>query len=374
MEARYYDFSKQTVRCGTDKSPRHSEASVIEKKDGSLLMAWQHHQKDETAQCGDMLPSHIALADSFDGGKTWVKERIVAGMKGDCVNVYAPSFLRNSDGSISLFFMRYMQLEKGKPVLNNYYRITSWDEGETWTGEETLWELGEFVAMNHCIKRLADGSALMPVYGGVSGLFAKDSNYKVMVYRSTDDFKTWTASNMLSLPMYGCMEPCIAQRSDGVLNMVMRTQLGSVFFSESFDSGSTWTKPQTTGLRAPESCPCIVSIPQSDAQLVIWNNSEYDHNYRSHYGKRTPLTMAISLDGLKTFSDYFDIETDPDYAFTNPSVTVTSDGLFVLNYWTAPYNEKGIFELPLDLKIATFRIHKEGLTQENERIRFSPAR
>ena len=363
MDNRYYDFSAQTVRIGTEKSPRHSEASVLEKKDGSLLMAWQHHQRDESALCGDMLPSHIALADSFDGGKTWVNERIVAGMKDGCVNVYAPSFLRNTDGSITLYFMRYMQLEKGKPILNNYYRTTSFDEGETWTEEETLWELGEYVPMNHCIKRLSDGSALMPVCGGVSGLYLKDSSYKVMVYRSTDDFKTWTVSNTLSLPMRGCMEPCIAERSDGKLNMVMRTQLGSVFYSESFDKGLTWSKPQTTGLRAPESCPCIVSIPNTDAQLVIWNNSEYDPNYRSHYGKRTPLTMAISTDGLKTFTDFFDLETDPGYAFTNPSVTVTADGLFVLNYWVAKYNEKGIFDIPLDLKVATFRVNTQGLSR-----------
>jgi hypothetical protein len=204
----------------------------------------------------------------------------------------------------------------------------------------------------------------MPVYGGDSALFlTRNGAYTVRVLRSEDDFKTWTVSNTISLPMKGTMEPCIAERSDGVLNMVMRTQLGSVFYSESYDKGVTWTKPQTTGLRAPESCPCIAAIPGTDAQLVIWNNSEYDMHYRSHYGKRTPLTMAISTDGLKTFSDFFDIETDPGRAFTNPSVTITSSGLFVLNYWTAKYNKEGIFGIPLDLKIATFRIRTNDLSR-----------
>ena len=156
--------------------------------------------------------------------------------------------------------------------------------------------------------------------------------------------------------MRGLMEPCIAERSDGVLNMVTRTQLGSVFYSESRDGGRSWSKPQTTALRAPESCPCIVSIPNTSAQLVIWNNSEYDMSWRSHYGKRTPLTMALSFDGLKTFSDYFDIETDPDWAFTNPSVTITSSGLFILNYWACKYTPDGLFGPLIDLKIAKFRI------------------
>jgi predicted neuraminidase len=156
--------------------------------------------------------------------------------------------------------------------------------------------------------------------------------------------------------MRGLMEPCIAQRSDGSLHMVMRTQLGSVFHSVSTDDGKTWSKAQTTGLRSPESCPCIAAIPGTDAQLVVWNNAEYDSSWISHYGKRTPLTMAISRDGLRSFSDYIDIETDPGRAFTNPSITVTSDGLFLMNYWTSPYLPDGRFRGQIDLKLATFRI------------------
>ena len=79
-------------------------------------------------------------------------------------------------------------------------------------------------------------------------------------------------------------------------------------------------------------------------------------NWRSHYGKRTPLTMAISRDGLKTFTDFCDIETDPGRAFTNPSITITSDGLYLLNYWTCQYQEDGRMGGPIDLKLATFRI------------------
>lgn len=356
MANRYYDFYKQTVLPATEELPRHSEASIIELKDGSLLMAWQRHEKSHFGS-GDQAPSSIALMNSYDDAKTWKNERIVAKMKDNCVNVFSPSFLRNSDGSISLFFRRYVQLEAGKPCLNNCYRITSFDEGNTWSEEETLWERQCYGIINHAIKRLSDGSVLVPMDGGDEGGWGdKQERLKVYVLRSEDDLCTWTQSNTLSVPMRGLMEPCIAERSDGSLNMVFRTQLGSVFYSESFDGGRSWSKPQTTGLHAPESCPCIVSIPNTDAQLVIWNNTEYDPSWRSHYGKRTPLTMAISRDGLRTFTDFFDIETDPAKAFTNPSVTVTSSGLFVLNYWSCTYTPKGLFGPLIDLNIATFRI------------------
>ena len=363
---RYLDFYKYTAITADEERPRHSEASIIELKDGSLLMAWQCHLKSGFGS-GDEAPSNISLMNSYDGARTWVNERIVAEMKGNCINVYSPSFLRNKDGSISLYFKRYINIDfHSDGTLNNYYRITSYDEGKTWSEEETIWEMSKFGVMNHAIKRLSDGSALMPLEGGNGGWRKDKPNYEVFVMRSEDDFKTFTESERMTVPMRGLMEPCIAERSDGSLNMVFRTQLGSIFYSESFDKGRTWTNPQTTGLHAPESCPCIVSIPNTDAQLIIWNNSEYDMKWRSHYGKRTPLTMAISTDGLKTFGDFFDIETDPNWAFTNPSVTVTSDGLFVLNYWACKYNEEWLFGPLIDLKIATFRINCEGLRKEEK--------
>lgn len=212
------------------------------------------------------------------------------------------------------------------------------------------------MAINNAAKRTSSGAVLLPIARTEAWGGPKDCS-SISVLRSEDDLHTWTESNILRAPLRGLSEPCIAQHADGSLHMVMRTQLGSVFHSISTDDGRTWSKPQVTGLRAPESCPCIVSIPGSDAQLVIWNNSEYDVEWSSHFGKRTPLTIAVSWNGLRTFSDYFDIETDPGRAFTNPSVTVTSDGLFLLNYWTAAYSPKGYFGGLIDLKLASFRVN-----------------
>jgi len=355
MNARYYDFSKRTIISATDEEPRHSEASVIELKDGSLLMAWQRHRKSHFG-AGDQAPSNISLMNSNDNGESWHDARVVAEMVEGCVNVYSPTLFRNADGSISLFFKRYTQLEKGKPQLNSFFRITSYDEGKSWSEEQTLWENKTFGTLNHAVKRLSNGSVLIPVTEFNGNLWEQGSRSFVFVLRSEDEFSTWTESNKISVPMRGLMEPCIAELADGRLNMVMRTQLGSVFYSESCDGGNTWSKPQAAGLKAPESCSCIVSIPNSDAQLVIWNNSEYDMSWHSHYGKRTPLTMAISRDGLKTFSDFYDIESDPSWAFTNPSVTIMNNGLFVLNYWASPYSDVGSFGTRISLKLATFRI------------------
>ena len=349
------DLSIHTIVTATEDLPRHSEASILELKDGSLLVAWQRHERSGLGS-GDQAPSTISLMNSSDNGATWNNFRVAAGMIPGCVNVYSPSLYRCADGSISLFFKRYTRLVWGEKQLNSYYRMDSYDEGKTWSKETLIWENEQHNAINHAAKRTASGVTLLPIVCSEAWGGPNDHSF-VSVLRSEDDLHTWTESNRISVPLRGLMEPCIAQHADGSLHMVMRTQLGSVFHSVSTDDGRTWSKAQATGLRAPESCPCIVTIPGTDAQLVVWNNAEYDMNWISHFGKRTPLTAAISKDGLRTFSHYFDIETDPSRAFTNPSITVTSDGLFLLNYWTSPYSPEGRFRGLIDLKLATFRVN-----------------
>ena len=343
------------VKADTDH-PRHSEASVIELRDGSLLMAWQCHMKNGKGS-DDTAPSNISLMNSYDNGVTWKNRRIVAEMNDSCVNCYSPSFFRAQDGAIVLLFKRYTQLEPGKLTLNSFYRITSYDEGESWSEESTVWKNSTTNAINHTVRRLSDGTLIMPAAIDSGGWCVADHS-QIIVLRSEDDLCHYTKSNVIDLPMRGAMEPCIAERPDGSLNMVMRTQLGSVFYSESFDGGRTWSPPQATGLHAPESCPCIFTVPATDAQVVIWNNSTYDMHWGgTHFGKRSPLTLAISRDGLRTFEAVTNIETDPGYVFTNPSVTVTSSGLCVLNYWTCKYSDKWIMYGLIDLKVATFKVN-----------------
>lgn len=349
----FYDISINTVFKSTKKNPRNSEASVIELNDKSLLMAWQCFDGGERGSEDDA-PSSIRLVNSYGNGKTWENERIIAEMKDGCVNCYSPAFFRAIDGSIVLIFKRYVQLIWGKPVLNNCYRITSYDEGKTWSEEEVIWESKNTGIINHGIVRISDGSLLIPVEISCPTDSGVDHNC-VAVLRSEDELKTFTMSNILDAPKRGLMEPSLAEANDGSINMVMRTQLGNVYYSKSSDGGRSFSEAKPTVLESPESCPYILSVPDTDVQLVIWNNSKYDVNF-GHFGKRSPLTIAISRDGLKTFTDYFDIETAPDHAFTNPTVTVISNGLYVLNYWTLKYTEDWKMTGLIDLKIATFRL------------------
>lgn len=351
----FYDVSIHTAVKGTEDLPRHSEGTIIELKDKSLLLAWQRYEKSDVGS-GDHAPSTISMMNSYDGGKTWENFRIVAQRTPDCVNLYSPSLYRCSDGSLSLLFKRYLQLAPRQPRIMRISRMDSYDEGKTWSEETDLWDQVNFTPINHAVKRSNTGATLIPLNYFIGGWCSPDETHQVSVLRSEDDMRSFTESNKLDLPMRGPMEPCIAQQANGKWTMVMRTQLGSVFKSESLDDGRTWSKPQTTGLHAPESCPCVATIPGTDVQIVVWNNSEYDMYWRSHYGKRTPLTMALSRDGLRTFTDFYDIETDPERGYSNPTLSFTEDGLCILTYFTMAYAPKGYMVGPADLKVVTFRV------------------
>ena len=353
----YYDQEIIKVLNGTEDLPRHSEASIVELNDGSLLMAWQRYEGSERGS-EDNAPSTISLMNSADGGRTWGNFRVIVERTADCVNCYSPNFLRLQNGEILLMYMKYNQLESGKPQLATAYMQRSADEGKTFGPPETVWERDLYTISNSCIKRLKDGRVVLPVCYSEGFCWHPTEYIHVRVIYSDDDCKTWVFGEQnISLPMRGAMEPFIAELVDGRLIMVMRNQLGSLFKSYSSDRGESWSHPQTTGLSTPESCPYVTNIPNSDKIMVIWNNSEYNMHFRSHYGKRTPFTAAVSADGGVTFTDFWDIETDPNTAFSNPGITWTRDGVCLLTYWVVPYTKDWVMNGGyIDLRLARFRV------------------
>lgn len=334
-------------------NPRNSEASVLKLKSGALFLVYQHFYDSESGS-SDFALSSLNSMYSFDFGKTWKNETVLINTPKNSINVYSPNLFFFKNGDIGLIYMLRTKEDKSIFVLR------SENEGERFFVYSSVSEKQNASISNDCIRRLHSGRLLLPATY-MSGVWPNDSS-TVKPFYSDDDGKTWFSSDCsLSLPMRGAMEPFVAQTGDDRLIMVMRNQLGSVFKSVSGDNGITWSKPQTTGLKAPESCPFLIDIPDSKALIVGWNNSEYDMRWASHFGKRTPLTLAITYDGGNTFEDYINIEDDPQRAFTNLSGTWITDSKLFLTYWTAGYAENGSFGGPIDLKQAVIDIDREKI-------------
>jgi sialidase-1 len=330
-----------TVAKSTKEFTRKSEGDVIELRDGRLLIVYMEFTGDGSDYAKTLIVSRI----SDDGGLTWKNRKVIAETVPGDINVYSPNLIRALDGSILLIFMRQ---HSSNPRTTTMIAYKSFDEGETFQPYSEFAKKMEYSLCNAVLKRLDSGRLLLPV----------SPSFKASVLYSDDDGLTWQESkNRVFLPMRGAMEPHAEQTRDGRVLMVIRNQLGSLFIAESKDQGETWEKPQTSGLRTPESCPELTRIPGTNDLLMIWNNSPYDPDFRSHYGKRSPLSCAVSKDNGRTWENIKDIETDSTRAFSNPGCRFLSDGKAVINYWTCEYLPDWRMQDVIDLRVAI--IHKQ---------------
>lgn len=336
-----------TAASSTPEFPRKGEGDVIELNDGRLLLLYMEFSGDGS----DEARTRIVCKDSADGGLTWSNHRVLATTDPGDMNVYSPNLVRALDGGILLFFMRQ---HSASPTCITQHAWKSGDEGQTFTPYSQFAARGEYSLCNAVVKRLSSGRLLLPMSAKCDESYGPYTHTGAgAVLYSDDDGLTWReAENRVFLPMRGVMEPHVEETRDGRVLMVMRNQLGSLFLSESADGGVTWSKPQTSGLRTPESCPELTRIPATGDLLMIWNNSPYDPAFRSHFGKRSPLTAAVSRDEGHTWGPPRDIEDDPTRAFSNPGCRFTSTGKAIVNYWTCEYLPDWAMQDIIDLRIA----------------------
>lgn len=342
-----------TVGKADDKSVRYSEGSAVELKDGRLLLVYQEMKKGEGDS--DFFPGRLVARTSKDGGRTWDDFRAIVENEPGDANVMSPSLLRLADGGILLTFLRnhnFAKKTKTYPPISAYAWVSK-DDGQTFKPLATLWRQQMISLCNNTLKRLASGRILLTVNRDASTEGQKD-HWQAGVIYSDDGGKNWTfGETWVDVPKRGAMEPHAEEIKEGHLLMVMRTQMGSVYKAESRDSGKTWSKGEPLGVESPESCPELLKVPATGDLLLIWNGSKYDPKWASHFGKRTPLSTAVSKDGGKTWSKPRHLETDAGWAFSNPGACFTSKGTLILNYWACKYQPNGYMSnFPIDLKVA----------------------
>jgi predicted neuraminidase len=113
---------------------------------------------------------------------------------------------------------------------------------------------------------------------------------------------------------FKAIQPALLVHPEGKLQMLCRTKRGLIAQSWSMNGGRTWSPMYATTLVSPDSGIDAVTLDDGRHLLV------YNHSVK----RRTPLTVAISSDGIE-WNNVIDLETDPgEYSY--PSVIQTSDG------------------------------------------------
>ncbi|MBO9605595.1 MAG: exo-alpha-sialidase [Paenibacillaceae bacterium] len=345
-----------TIGKYNEEFPRCSEGSIVELQDGRLLLSYIKFHKSSHGS-NDTAPSSIFSTVSDDGGYTWKDEKVFVQLEQGTVNTFSPNYLRLPSGEILFLYFRYLQLEQGLPVFSRGLIKRSVDDGKTFVDDREMWDREPLGFPSSVIKRLSTGRLLLTVERIQGNLWTETDHSLTGVVWSDDDGHTWNLpEHYIDLPMRGAAEGHLEELADGRVFMIMRTQLGAIFKSYSSDGGITWSKPQTTGLRAPESCPNLMRIPQTGDLMIVWNNSEYDPNFATHKGKRSPLSVAVSKDEGETWHHIKDIESHPRWCYTNPGIAFTGEGKCILTYCAAEYLSTFRMGNPFDLRAAIFDI------------------
>lgn len=299
-------------------NPRNSEGSFMRLKDGRILFAYS---KFSGPQGSDFAPASIVGRYSADGGKTWSQTDtpIVSGE--GSMNVMSVSLLRLKDDRIALFYIR----KESDANAHVFLRYSS-DETRTWSPPlRCIHDPGYYVLNNDRVIQTTSGRIILPV-----ALHSFDGKFthrgETMVYLSDDAGAHWRRSkDVLICPTSspnGFQEPGVVELKDGRILMFMRTDMGTQYISYSQDGGEHWTKPRPSSIQSPLSPASIKRIPVTGDLLLVWNDhSKVDPSFRASatsFGKRTPLTVAISEDDGKTWTHAQNILSDPNgcYCYT----------------------------------------------------------
>ena len=319
----------------TGDNPRNTEADVLVRRDGSLLVAWS----DFYAGSRDDAPARISASVSTDGGRTWAPRFTLQENTGGA-NVMSVSFVRLRTGEVLFFFLQKNSLTD----LKAYVRRST-DDARTW-GEPVLVtaDPGYHVMNNARVIQLRSGRLLAPV-ASTKQVWTKNDDFRTSVYLSDDDGRTWRRSRtLLSAPKRGAMEPGLVELKDGRVMQIIRTQTGFIWRSFSNDGGETWTDASPWDIESPESPATLAVIPGGDWLLVWnpkveWSNPEKTVLGANHGGARTPLATMVSADEGRTWSRARNLEGNPDSTFAYTSVTF-HEGRALLTYYDFPKGGK----------------------------------
>ncbi len=328
----------------TAETPRNSEGAFVTLRSGRILFFYSQFYGGSN----DSSSARIAVVHSDDQGGTWSQPEAFA-ERGDSQNLMSVSALRLASGRIALVYL----VKKSGVDCRPYVRLSD-DEGATWSKPRAIVAApGYFVLNNDRIIQTRGGRLIVPVAFDrplhsaeevEAALSERANDYRgvILWYLSDDEGATWReADTWWTMPVpseTGLQEPGAVELSDGSLFSWARTGQGAQYGFRSTDNGQTWSPPAPTELKSPCSPATIKRIPGSDALLAAYNDHSGRFPYpREHgtYRGRSPLVLAVSRDGGRTWPARSLIEGDLDFNYAYIAMHFVGDCV-LLGYSAGP--------------------------------------
>lgn len=314
------DFFIQTHRVFGEEHPgiyKHP-ASITELANGDLYIAYyggSGEYSDDTAVYGSRL---------IVGETQWTPPQVIADTpdrgEGNPVVWQAP------DGKVWLFYVnRY-----GETWSNARVKVKISEDGaKTWSDSFMLnFEEGSMVRGQPIV--LNNGDYFLPMYYETGEDREQTVPTTVSYFmRYNPKTKVWTESQRIQSEM-GNLQAQVVQLTDDYLVTYIRrggdfmpTEDGYTLRSESRDGGHTWSEAVRTQFKNPNSAVDFIKLKNGHLLLV----------YNDNMDDRTPLTVAISEDGDKTWPHSRNIGGG-DNTFAYPYAIQTRDEKIHIIYTT----------------------------------------
>ncbi len=310
------------------KFPQCHASTICENSRG-LVCAWFGGTREKHEDVGIWVSYH-------DGGG-WSAPREVAngvqfaGHRHPCWNPVL--FQTPGDQETLLFF-------KCGPNPREWWGevITSYDRGRTWRERRRLPEKIDGPVKNKPIL-LSDGTLLC-------GSSTEYDGWTIHFEKTRDFGKTWERLGPIEdASRFNAIQPTILQHGGGKLQILCRSQEGSVVTSWSEDSGKTWSQLQRSNLPNPNAGFDAVTL-RDGRFLLIYNHTTRDSG---EWRGRNMLNLALSEDGLN-WQAAGTLEQEKKAEFSYPAIVQTEDGRVHATYTWKRQRIKHVVLDPAELR------------------------
>lgn len=277
-------------------------ASTIEETKDGLVAAWFGGTREKDPDVG-------IWVSRWSGGKWSTPVEVANGVISPEKRhpTWNPVLFQPKTGPLLLFY-------KNGPSPSTWWGelIRSNDGGKTWSKMERLPD-GIYGPIKNKPIQLADGTI-------VSGVSTEHAGWRVHMELSTDNGKTWTATDALNTKdEMDAIQPGLLTFGD-TIRILCRSRQGKIATATSGDGGKSWSKMSLIDLPNPNSGIDSVTLKDGRGLLV------YNHTKRG----RSPLNVAVTKNGTD-WKQVVTLENEPgEYSY--PAIIQTSDGKVHVTY------------------------------------------
>ncbi len=240
---------------------------------------------------------------SYDEGKTWSLPKTLFEIPETKIFTDLAQFMISEKGFLHVFMYRIWKYNFEKNEFKGDILHARMDDT---TGANLIIQKIECLdrytgALNNLIQ-LESGRIVVPfsTLDEVTGTFQSSTIY------SDDEGITWNGSNQVTVTSKethvesGAVEPVVAEVEENTLVMIIRTVLGSFYYSISKDGGESWSDSKKSNIKSSNS-PAVLQKLKDGRILIAWNNCNGMPMRGVRYSMaRQCLHAAISDDGLRT--------------------------------------------------------------------------